>query len=210
MVFPVITYGCESWTIKKAKHWRIDAFELWFWRRLLRVPWTSKRSNQSILKEISPAYSFEGLMLKLKLQLLWSPHATNWLIGKDRDVGRDWRQEEEKGMTEDETVGWHHQLNGHEFEQTLGVSDGQEAWRAAVHGVSKSRTGLSNWTDWRSHDHFDRNPKRDESQWFINSWVTTTVMKFSQMAREIINKQNTAVLSTPTRNLIPGKHYTKA
>ena len=115
MVFPVVIYGYESWTIKKAEHWRIDAFEQWCWRRLLRVPWTARRSNQSILKEISPEYSLEGLLLKLKLQyfghLMWK----NWLIWKDPDAGKDWRWEE-TGMTEGEMVGWHHRLNGHDFE----------------------------------------------------------------------------------------------
>ena len=110
---PVVMYGCESWTIKKAEHWRIDAFELWCWRRLLRVPWTARRSNQSILKEISPGRSLEGLMLKLQLPIFWLPHAKNWLIWKDPDAGKDWRQE--KGMTTDEMVRWHHWLNGHEF-----------------------------------------------------------------------------------------------
>ena len=123
MVFLVVMYWCESWTIKKAERRRIDAFELWCWRRLLRVPWTVRRSNQSILKEISPEYSFEGLMLKLKLQL-WPPDAKNWFFGKDPDTGKDWRREE-KGMTEDEMVGWHHWLNGQKFEQALGVGDGQ-------------------------------------------------------------------------------------
>ena len=85
MVFPVVTYGCESWTIKNVEHQRIDAFELWCWRGLLRVPWTARRSNQSILKEISPEYSLEGLMLKLKLL----PHAKNQLLGKDSDAGKD-------------------------------------------------------------------------------------------------------------------------
>ena len=93
MVFPVVMYGCQSWTIKKAKHWRIDAFELWCWKRILRVPWIA-RSNQSILKEISSEYSLEGLMLKLKLQFFWPPDGKNWLIGKDPDAGKDWRQEE--------------------------------------------------------------------------------------------------------------------
>ena len=106
MVFPVVMYGCESWTIKKTEHRRIDALVLWCWRRLLRVPWIAGRSSQSILKEISPEYSLEGLMLKLKLQL-WPPDAKNWLIGKDSYDGKDWRQEE-KRMTEDELVGWHH------------------------------------------------------------------------------------------------------
>jgi len=114
MVFPVVMYGCESWTIKKAESLRIDVFKLWSWRSLLRVPWTARRSNQSILKEINPEYSLEGLMLKLKL------------IGKDPDAGKDWRQEE-KGMTEDEKVGWYHWLNGHEFEQTQGDSEGHRS-----------------------------------------------------------------------------------
>ena len=115
MVFPVVMYGCESWTMKKAECWRTDTFELWCWRRLLRVSWTAGRSNQSIQKKISPECSLEGLMLKLKLQyLLQPPHAKSWLIGKDPDAGKDWRQEE-KGTTEDEIVGWHHQLSGDEF-----------------------------------------------------------------------------------------------
>ena len=123
MVFLVVMYGCESWTVKKAERRRIDAFELWCWRRLLRVPWTARRSNQSILKEISPGCSFEGLMLKLKLQ--YFGHLTqSWLIGKDPDAGRDWEQEE-KGTTEDEMDGWNHWLDGHEFEPALGVGGGQ-------------------------------------------------------------------------------------
>ena len=110
---------CQSWTINKAESWRTDAFELWCWRKLLRVPW--RRSNQSILKEINPEYSLEGLMLKFKLQFFWPPDVKSQLIGKDPDAGKDWRQEK-KGMTEDELVGWHHRLEGHEFEQTPGDS----------------------------------------------------------------------------------------
>jgi len=98
------------------------SIELWSWRRLLRIPWTARRSNQSILKEINPEYSLEGLMLKLKLQDL--PEAKSWLIGKDPDAGKD-RGQEEKEATEDEMVGWHHRLNGHKLEQTPGDSDGQ-------------------------------------------------------------------------------------
>ena len=121
MVFPLVLYGCESLTIKKAEHWRIDAFERW-WRWLLRVPWTARRSNQSILKEISPEYSLEGLMLKLKLQYFatWCEELIHWK--------RSWcweRLKEEKGMIEDEMVGWPHWLNAHEFEQALGVADWQ-------------------------------------------------------------------------------------
>ena len=126
MVFAVVMYGCESWTIKKAECWRIDAFELWCWIRLLGAPWTARRSNQSILKEISPEYSLEGLMLKLKLQyfghLMW--RADSFEKEKNPNAGKDWRREE-KGVTEEEMVGWHHWLNGHEFGWTLGVGDGQ-------------------------------------------------------------------------------------
>ena len=124
MVFPVVMYGCESWTIKKAEPQRIDAFELWCWRRLMRVPWTARRSNQSILKEIKPEYSLEGLMLQRKLQYFGHLMAKSWVIGKDLDAGKDWRQEE-KRTTEDEMVGWHHQLDGHEFEKAPKVDDGQ-------------------------------------------------------------------------------------
>ena len=115
IVFLVVMGECESWTIKKPELQSTDAFKLWFWRRLLRIPWAVRRSNQSIWKEISPEYSLEGLMLKLKLQsfshLMWR----NWLISKDPDAGKDWRREE-KRTTEDEMIGWHHRLNGHAFE----------------------------------------------------------------------------------------------
>ena len=113
--FPVAMYGCNSWTIKKTECQRIDAFELWCWKRLLSVPWTARRLNQSILKEISPEYSLEGLMLKLKLQYFGYLIQRNRLIRKDHDAGEDWRQEG-KGTTEDEMVGWHDWFNGHEFE----------------------------------------------------------------------------------------------
>ena len=124
MVFPVVMYGCESWTIKKAECQRIDAFELWCWIRLLRVPLTARRSKQSILKEINPEYSLEGLMLKLKLQSFgYLMQRANKLEKTNLDAGKDWGQEE-KGATEDEMVGWHHRLNRHESEQTLGDSNG--------------------------------------------------------------------------------------
>ena len=115
MVFPVVVYRCESWTVKKAEHWRIDAFELWCCRRLLRVPWTARRSNQSILKEICPEYSLEGLITEAETPILWSPHVKNWLIWKDPDTRKDWRWEE-KGTMEDEMVGWHHWHDGRAFE----------------------------------------------------------------------------------------------
>ena len=144
MVFPLIRYGCESWTIKKAEHWRIDAFELWCWRRLLGVPWTASRSNQPILKEISPEYSLEGLMLRLKFQ--YFGHLCEELILKDPDAGKEWRQEE-KGTTEGEMVGWHHRLNGHEFEQTLGVGDGQRGL-ACCDSWGHKESDTTEWLNW--------------------------------------------------------------
>ena len=116
MVFPVVMYGWESWSIKKAEHPRIDVFELWCWRRLLRVSWTARRFNESILKEISPEYSLERLMLKLKLHYFGHLMQRTDSFEKTLMLGKI---EGEKGMTEDETVGWHHRLNGHEFEKAL-------------------------------------------------------------------------------------------
>ena len=123
MVFPLVMYGCESWTIKKAEWGRIDAFELWCWRRLSRVPWTARRSNQSILKEIRPGCSLAGRMLKLKLQSFGhlmqrtDSFEKTLMLGKIEDGRRRGRQ--------DEMVRWHHRLDGHEFELILGVGDGQ-------------------------------------------------------------------------------------
>ena len=144
-------HGCESWTIKKAECQRTDAFELWCWRRLLRGPWTARRSNQSILSEISPKYSLEWLMLKLKLQyvghLMWS-----WLIGKDPDTGKNWRWEE-KGTAEDEMVGWHYWLDGHEFEYTSGVGDRQggltccRPWGHKESDMTEQLNWIWTWTD---------------------------------------------------------------
>ena len=130
MVFPVVMYGCESWTLQRIEHWRSDAFKLWWWR-FLRVSWTARRSNQSILKEINPEYSLEGLMLKLKLQyfghLMWRANS----LEKTLMLGK-----EENGMTEEEVVGWHHQLNGLEFAQTPRDSEGKGS--AARTGVPQS------------------------------------------------------------------------
>ena len=122
VVFPVVTYGCESWSVKKAECRRIDAFELWCWRRLFKET-LARRSNQSILKQISPGCSLEGLMLKVKLQ--YFGHLLQRVDSLEKtDAGRDWGQEE-KGTTEDEMAGWHHRLNGRDFEWTSGVGDGQ-------------------------------------------------------------------------------------
>ena len=114
IVCPVVMYGCESWTIKKAESQRIDAFVLWCWRRLLRVPWTARRSYQSILKEFSPECSLEGLTLKMKLQYFGHLMQRTDSLEKYPNAGKDWRQEK-KGMTENEMAGWHRQLDGHEF-----------------------------------------------------------------------------------------------
>ena len=124
MVFPVVMYGCESWTVKKAERRIIDAFELLCWRRLLRVPWTARKSNQSILKAISPGCSLEGLILKLKLQYFGHLMPRIDSLEKTLMLGGIGGQEE-KGTTEDEMAGWHHRLDGREFEQALGVGDGQ-------------------------------------------------------------------------------------
>ena len=162
-------YECDSWTIKKAEHQRNDAFELWCWRRLLRVPWTARRSNHSILKEISPEYSLEGLMLKTETPILW-PDVKNWLLGKDPDAGKDWRQK--KGRTEDEMVGWHHWLNGHEFEQPPGDSEGQ---RGLAHCSPWGRKEQQDWgteqqnklifTEWLSRFFFFW-----MTQWMLAIW----------------------------------------
>ena len=114
MVFPIVMYGCESWTIKKAERWRIDAFELCCWRSLLRIPWTSQRSNQSNLRK--SVLNIDGRIdAEAETPIVWPSDVKNQLIGKDPDDGKDWRWEE-KGTTEDEMAGWHHQCDGHEFE----------------------------------------------------------------------------------------------
>ena len=143
VLFPVVKF----YTLLEKRISRgIGAFELWCWRRLLRVPWTARRPNQSILKEISPGYSLKGLMLKLQLPILWPPDAKSWLIGKDPDAGKDQGQEE-KRTTEPEMAGWHHQLHGHGFGWTLGVGDGQGGL-ACCGSWGHKELDMTEWLNW--------------------------------------------------------------
>ena len=144
MVFPVVMYGCENWTIKKAECQRIDAFELWCWGTLLRVSWTSRdptsqpKGNQS--------WIFTGRTdTEAETPTVWPPDTKNWLLGKDRDAGKDWRPEE-KGTTEDEMVGWHHKLDGHELEQASGFGDGQGNLACCSPWGRKDSDTTNNWT----------------------------------------------------------------
>ena len=147
MVFPVVMYGCESWTVKKAEHRTIDAFELWCWRRLLGVWLEICKEIQPVLSEGDQPWDFFGRNdAKAEAPVLWPPHEKSWLIGKDSDTGRDWGQEE-KGMTEDEIAGWHHWLDGSESEWTLGVGDGQGGL-ACCDSWGRKELDTTEWLKW--------------------------------------------------------------
>ena len=165
-------YGCEIWTVKKAECQRIDAFELWCWRRLLRVPWTARRSNQSILKEISPGCSLERMMLKLN-PVLWPPHAKSWLIGKVSDAERDWEQEK-KETIEDEMPGWYHQLDGHKFEWNPRIGDGQGGLACCNTWDRRVRHDWAtepNWAEWLNKKPLSFLLVSEEARW--EPWTST-------------------------------------
>ena len=179
MVFPVVRYGCESWTTNKAEHWRIDTFELWCWRRLLRVPWTARKSNHSIPKKINPEYSLEGLMLKLKLQyfghLMWRTDSLEktLMLGKTR--------REEKGTTEDEMVGWHQWHNGHEVWILSGSWwwTGRPRWKKACSswGLKElDTTERLNWTNGQGSSHGTN----------LSTWVPTSISNLNVLLQNFI------------------------
>ena len=192
VVCPLVMYGSESLTIKKGEHWKTDAFELWCWRRLLRGPWTARRSNQSILNEISPGYSWKDLCQSW-ISNLWPPDAKNWLFGKDPDAVKGWRQEK-KVLTEDETVGWHHWLDGHDFEQSPGLGDGQGslACRSPWGCKESDTTERLNWT------------KHPHSHWpavgLCSCVFLTLLFPKSRRSSQVLSKS----LQSPSRKL---KHF---
>ena len=169
MVFPVVMYGCESWTMKKAECQRIDAFELWCWRKTLESPLDCKEIQRVHSKGDQSWVFFGRTDAKAETPVLWPPHAKSWLIGKDFDAGRDWGQEE-KGTTEDEMAGWHHRLDGREFEWTLGVGDRQGGLECCDSWGRKESdtTEQLNWTELKAKlDHNANGTNRDCTVWWL-------------------------------------------
>ena len=143
-------YGCKSWTVKKAEHWRIDAFELWCWRRLFLESSLDCKEVQSFHPKGDQSWVLIARIdAKAETPILWPPNVKSGLIWKDPDAGRDWGKEE-KGTTEDEVAGWHHRLDGHVFEWTLGFGDGQGGLASCIPGLTKSTTWQSDWTELNS------------------------------------------------------------
>ena len=179
MVFPVIMYGSECWTIKKAECQRIDAFYLWCWRGLLRVPWTARRSNQSILKDINPEYSLEGLKLKLKFQYFGHLMWRNRFTGEDPDAGKDWGQED-KEVTEDKMVGWHHWCDGCEFSKLWEIVKDREG-----------RTTPAIFTEWAALIH--RALQKDYLVRKLSSWnLGSSISGATRRDRKVKERENKA------------------
>ena len=178
MVFPVVMYGCESWTIKKAEHWRIDAFELWCWRRLFESPLDYKEIHP-VHPKGNQSWVFIGRTdAEAETPILWPPDAKSWFIWKDPDTGKNWRQEE-KGMTEDEMVGWHHWLNGNGFGWTPEVGDGQGVLACCSSWGRRVGHNLSDWTELNWINHMKQNwmrihPKLTHTAKLYNKNLTVT------------------------------------
>ena len=186
IIFPVVMYGCESWTIKKVERRRIDAFELWCWRRLVRVPWTAKRSNQSI--KGNQSWMFTGRTdVEAEAAMLWPPVVKSWINRKDPDAGKDWRPEE-KGMTEDEMVGWLTDSLDMSLSKLWQMVKDRGAWHAAVHGVAKSRTWLSNWTTYLASNLQCLREYSSKSKFFMNIWGMSKQSEWTNYNRSLLNK----------------------